>query len=60
MHNREDEILCDNSGKCEAPPDARGITNCIYCGKELHERNGEWRTWDVHMTKYPEPQGPGM
>lgn len=40
------EPVC-NYGHCEAPPTARGITNCIHCGKELHERDGAWFTWDA-------------
>ena len=36
-----------NYGTCDAPPMARGITNCVHCGKELHERDGAWYTWDA-------------
>lgn len=58
MSDDEDEAHCDNSGECEAPRGARDITNCIYCGKELREKNGEWFTWDADMVKFPKPQGP--
>ena len=58
MCEKEDDRHCDNSGQCEAPSGARGITNCIYCDKELHEKNGEWFTWDAYMTNSPRPEGP--
>lgn len=54
----ENEILCDNSGKCQAPRGARDITNCIYCGKELREKDGHWFTWDADTVKNPISQGP--
>ena len=53
----DDDILCNNSGKCEAPLDARGVTNCIHCGKELHEKDGKWFTWDADIvTKWAKSQ----
>ena len=54
----EDELPCDISGLCEAAPGDRGITNCIYCGKELHEKDGWWWTWDAYMVENPQPQCP--
>lgn len=48
---------CDHSGQCEAAPDARSITNCIHCGKELHERDGKWWTHDAESYPDPRPQG---
>lgn len=38
-----------NYGTCAAPADARGITNCVHCGKELRERDGAWFTWDAPL-----------
>lgn len=52
------ELPCDIAGQCEAPSGARGIANCVHCGKELHEKNGEWRTWDAEWIKNPKSQGP--
>ena len=49
---------CDVSGECEAPEGARGITNCIHCGKELHEKDGWWWTWDADLLPHKEPQCP--
>jgi len=54
----DDEPLCDLSGECEAKVGARGITNCIHCGKELRESNGWWYTWDADEYPYPRPQCP--
>lgn len=48
-------IPCD-VGICEAPRGSSGITNCIHCGKELHEIQGEWFTWDSYRYKNPQPQ----
>lgn len=53
----DEDPCCDNSGQCEAPPDARGITNCIHCGKELHEKDGAWWTHDAGDYADPKPQG---
>lgn len=53
-----DEVCCEYGWQCEAPSGAREITNCIHCGKELHEKNGWWFTWDAYMHKNPKPQGP--
>lgn len=40
--------VCDNSGVCWAPAGAAGVTNCVYCGKELEQReDGKWYTWDA-------------
>lgn len=47
---------CDYSGRCEAAADAEGITNCIHCGKELHERDGQWWTHDADQYSDPKPQ----
>ena len=55
-HDREP--LCNISGRCQAPSGARGITNCIHCGKELRERDGQWWTWDADTTPNPQPQRP--
>lgn len=52
----DDYIACDYTGTCVAPRDARGITSCIYCGKELHQVKGLWYTWDAYMHKNPRPQ----
>lgn len=57
-NEEENDMPCDNAGQCEAPRGARDITNCIHCGKELHEKNGEWFTWDAYMVKFPISQGP--
>lgn len=55
MDDENGEPICNN-GLCEAPEGARGITNCIHCGKQLHEKDGAWYTWDADMYKYPKPQ----
>ena len=46
------EPCCDRgSGRCEADPGDTGrlSSNCIHCGKELHEgaQPGCWFTWDA-------------
>ena len=52
---------CDNSGRCVAPIGARGIANCIYCGKELVERGGHSFTCDADLlTDSPRPQKCGL
>ena len=43
--NGEDDLPCCYNGRCEAPKGARGITNCICCGGELHELDGCWYHW---------------
>lgn len=48
---------CENFGQCEAPAGAKGITNCVDCGKELLEINGKWYTWDAYLYPNPKPQG---
>lgn len=48
---------CMATGRCEAPRRARGITNCIWCGKELHEKDGRWWTWDADQHRSPKSQG---
>ena len=53
----EHEPLCDMAGECEAPHDTRGLTNCIYCGKELVEKDGSWWTWDSDLHPTQNPQG---
>lgn len=53
----DEDPVCGVVGRCEAPKDARGITNCIHCGKELHEKAGEWWTYDAD--NYPDPQSQG-
>ena len=59
MADDEDgEPLCNISGLCEGPKGASLITNCIHCGKELHEKNGWWYTWDADTCENPEPQSP--
>ena len=55
MLDEKNEPICNN-GKCEAMAGARDITNCIHCGKELHEKDGKWWTWDAEFTENPEPQ----
>lgn len=41
---------CDHSGRCVAPASATdGTTSCVYCGKELHFRDGNWWTWDARF-----------
>jgi hypothetical protein len=52
-----DELPCDIAGQCEAPQNSRGITNCIHCGKELVEKDGEWWTWDADLFPTQKPQG---
>lgn len=54
----EDEPLCDISGRYEAPRGARDSTNCIHCGKELVERDGQWWTWDADMHESQQSQDP--
>lgn len=39
MRNNHPECY---DGKCDAPANATGITNCIHCGGELREINGFW------------------
>lgn len=51
----EEEPICNN-GHCEAPKDARGITNCVHCGKELRESDGYWWTYDAEKSPHPVPQ----
>lgn len=41
------DVLCDISGRCCAPWYGRGTASCVHCGKELHERDGQWFTWDT-------------
>jgi len=51
------EPACNISGTCVAPKGAGGLTNCIYCGKELHRRNdGLYYTWDADMKAIQRPQ----
>lgn len=45
--------ICDETGLCRAAAGERDITTCIYCGKELHEKDGAWYTWDAY--KYSDP-----
>jgi hypothetical protein len=52
-----EEPCCNNSGRCEAADGEHGITNCIHCGKELRERDGQWWTWDATDHPDPQPQG---
>jgi len=53
----EPKPCCNISGACEAPHNAKGIANCIHCGKELVERDEKWYTWDADMTpEEPRPQ----
>jgi hypothetical protein len=48
---------CDESGRCTASKTASGVTNCIYCGKELVEVGGSWYTWDADLVSLnPIPQ----
>lgn len=55
--DEEDGPHCNNSGRCVAPEGARRITNCKYCGKELHEKDDQWWTWDADKYPDPKPQG---
>ena len=48
--------ICEYTGICVAPAGARYITNCVHCGKELHEVNGWWYTWDADMHEMQTPQ----
>lgn len=55
----EDEPACNVSGRCVAPKGEKGITNCLYCGKELRQgADGKWYTWDADMFEgqIPTPQ----
>ena len=53
----DDEPACEIVGKCVAPKEAKGSTNCIFCGKELVQRSGKWYTWDADIiTDEPTPQ----
>jgi len=47
--SEDEEPTCDITGLCEAELDAKGISNCIHCGKELIQRDGQWWTWDADM-----------
>ena len=52
-----EELICDVAGICVAPEGEHGIASCVYCGKELVERNGQWFTWDADIiTANPRPQ----
>jgi hypothetical protein len=42
-----EEPFCVGVGSCSAREGAKGITNCIHCGKELHQRGNQWFTWDA-------------
>ncbi len=48
---------CMAVGRCEAAAGERGITNCVWCGKELHEKDGHWWTWDADQYSNPKSQG---
>lgn len=51
------EPACNISGTCVAPKGTKAITNCVYCGKELHRRdNGLYYTWDADMKMVQRPQ----
>lgn len=52
-HDENGNPWCDN-GDCLAPDGARMITNCVYCGKELHECKGAWYTWDAPADALPQ------
>jgi len=52
----DEEVGCHHSGICVAPAGASCVTSCIYCGKELHERGGQWWTWDADQFENPRPQ----
>ena len=43
----EENPICDDTGICVAPAGATLITDCIHCGKELHQYNGLWYTHDA-------------
>lgn len=45
----EEYPTCDDTGICVAPARATGVTNCIHCGKELIQCNGQWYTWDTDL-----------
>lgn len=50
------EPICGIVGQCQAGKGDRGITNCIHCGKELHEKDGQWYTHDADQYQNPVPQ----
>jgi hypothetical protein len=52
----DEDVGCHHSGQCVAAADDRGLSNCIYCGKELREKGGEWWTWDADQYSDPKPQ----
>ena len=52
----DEDVGCHHSGVCVAHEDAKLICNCIYCGKELHEIDGDWWTWDADQHPSPKPQ----
>ncbi len=56
MLDEEGNPICEIRGRCEAMQGARGTTNCIHCGKELHERDDKWWTWDAEFVPNPKPQ----
>lgn len=55
MHQDIDPA-CHDTGWCRAPASAWCVTNCVYCGSKLVERNGRWFTHDWHLWPNPQPQ----
>jgi hypothetical protein len=45
QHDDADPI-CDHTGICRPLNTDKGTSNCIFCGKELVEVDGEWKSWD--------------
>ena len=50
------ENLCDIGGRCTPAPTTSNVSNCIYCGKELVQKDGKWYTWDADLHPHQSPQ----
>ena len=52
----EEELPCDVGGLCTPFLSDRVVSQCIYCGKELIKKEGEWYTWDADLHSQQKPQ----
>ena len=67
MQKYNENPICNDTGICVAPAWARDITECVYCGKELHEIDGQWYTHDADLkngkvrpqSREPQPKNAG-
>lgn len=48
--------LCDVTGTCVASETTLPVSFCVYCGKELVMRDGQWWTWDADLHSNQRPQ----